>query len=78
MSPDGKWALAQVSNQVYLLAVPRMGGEAPTVDVSKAVAFRCAKITDSRRRLHGMVRRRRQDDHLGRRLHVLPPASSTR
>jgi Tol biopolymer transport system component len=36
ISPDGKWALAQVSNQVYLLAVPRMGGEAVTVDVSKS------------------------------------------
>ena len=36
ISPDGKWALTQVSNQVYLLAVPRMGGEAPTVDVSKS------------------------------------------
>jgi Tol biopolymer transport system component len=36
ISPDGKWALAQVSNQVYLLAVPHMGTEAPTVDVSKS------------------------------------------
>jgi Tol biopolymer transport system component len=45
ISPDGRWALAQVSNQVYLLAVPRMGGEPITVDVSKApVPMR--KITD--------------------------------
>ncbi len=36
ISPDGQWALAQVSNQVYLLAVPRLGGEAVTVDVSKS------------------------------------------
>jgi Tol biopolymer transport system component len=36
ISPDGKWALAQVSNQVYLLAVPHMGTEAPTVDVAKS------------------------------------------
>jgi Tol biopolymer transport system component len=36
LSPDGKWALAQVSNQVYLLAVPRIGGEPPNVDVSKS------------------------------------------
>src|SRR5579871_1021012 len=36
ISPDGKWALAQVANQVYLLAVPRMGGEPITVDVSKS------------------------------------------
>ncbi len=36
MSPDGQWALARVSNQVYLLAVPRLGGDAPVVDVSKS------------------------------------------
>ena len=36
ISPDGQWALAQVSNQVYLFAVPRFGGDGPTVDVSKA------------------------------------------
>lgn len=36
IGPDGKWALAQVSNQVYLLAVPRTGAEAVTVDVSKS------------------------------------------
>jgi len=36
ISPDGKWALAQVSNQVYLLSVPRVGGETPNVDVSKS------------------------------------------
>ena len=36
ISPDGQWALAQLSNQVYLIAVPRMGGEAPTVDISKS------------------------------------------
>ncbi|HUL33482.1 MAG TPA: amidohydrolase family protein [Candidatus Eisenbacteria bacterium] len=36
ISPDGKWALAQVTNQVYLLAVPRTGGETVTVDVSKS------------------------------------------
>ncbi|MGA8150093.1 MAG: amidohydrolase family protein [Terriglobales bacterium] len=36
ISPDGQWALAQVTNQVYLLSVPRVGGEAPTVDVFKS------------------------------------------
>jgi len=36
VSPDGRWALAQVSNQVYLMAAPRIGGEAPSVDVSKS------------------------------------------
>ena len=45
ISPDGKWALAQVANQVYLLAVPRTGGEAVTVDVFKSpVPLR--KLTD--------------------------------
>src|SRR5262249_35246706 len=36
ISPDGQWALAQVSNQVYLLAVPHLGGDAPSVDVFKS------------------------------------------
>ena len=36
ISPDGQWALARVANQIYLLAVPRIGGEAPVVDVSKS------------------------------------------
>jgi Tol biopolymer transport system component len=45
ISPDGKWALAQASNQIYLLAVPRVGVEAITVDLSKSpVPLR--KITD--------------------------------
>jgi Tol biopolymer transport system component len=45
ISPDGKWALAQVSNQVYLLAVPRMGGAPVTVDVSKS-AVPLRKLTE--------------------------------
>ncbi len=32
-SPDGKWVLAHVMNQLYLLAMPEVGGEAPTVNV---------------------------------------------
>lgn len=36
ISPDGQWALAIVSNQLYVLAVPRMGGEPPTVNVYSA------------------------------------------
>ena len=36
ISPNGQWALARVSNQVYLLAVPHLGGDAPTVDVFKS------------------------------------------
>jgi Tol biopolymer transport system component len=37
ISPDGKWAVARVTNQVYLLAIPRTGAETPVVDVSKSV-----------------------------------------
>ncbi|PYQ24939.1 MAG: amidohydrolase [Acidobacteria bacterium] len=36
ISPDGTWALASLTNQVYLVAVPRMGGEPPTVNVFTA------------------------------------------
>jgi len=36
ISPNGEWALAQVSNQVYLLAVPHLGGDPTTVDVFKS------------------------------------------
>ncbi|HEY2351657.1 MAG TPA: amidohydrolase family protein [Candidatus Acidoferrum sp.] len=33
-SPDGQWVLAHVMNQLYLIAMPEVGGEAPTVNVS--------------------------------------------
>ncbi|UCF39074.1 MAG: PD40 domain-containing protein, partial [Acidobacteriota bacterium] len=33
MSPDGRWALAKLSNQLYLIAVPFIGGEGASVDV---------------------------------------------
>lgn len=33
-SPDGQWVLAQVMNQLYVAAMPVVGGEAPTVNVS--------------------------------------------
>ena len=45
ISPDGNWALAQVSTQLYLLAVPRMGGDPPIVDVNKSVVP-LSKLTD--------------------------------
>jgi Tol biopolymer transport system component len=35
VSPDGQWVLAHVMNQLYLSAMPVVGGEAPTVDVTK-------------------------------------------
>jgi Tol biopolymer transport system component len=33
VSPDGHWVLARVSTQLYLLAMPQFGGEAPKVSV---------------------------------------------
>ena len=45
LRPDGKWALALATNQVYLLALPQYGGEAPKVDVdSSPVPLK--KLTD--------------------------------
>ncbi len=45
LRPDGKWALALVNNQVYLLALPQYGGAAPKVDVdSSPVPLK--KLTD--------------------------------
>src|ERR1700682_4592291 len=35
-SPDGQWVLAHISNQLYLIAMPLVGGEAPTVNVATA------------------------------------------
>ena len=37
ISPDGKYALALVNNNLYLMTVPETGGEAPAVDVSAPV-----------------------------------------
>jgi Tol biopolymer transport system component len=44
-SPDGQWVLAHVSNQLYLIAMPVVGGEAPTVNVSSA-AVAAKRLTD--------------------------------
>lgn len=35
MSPDGSEALALIHHQLYLMAVPVLGGEGPTIDVGK-------------------------------------------
>src|SRR5262249_33107598 len=32
-SPDGQWALVHIMNQLYLVPMPVVGGEAPTVNV---------------------------------------------
>lgn len=45
LSPDGRWALATVSNQLYVMAVPKMGGETPSVDVFGS-ALPVKKLTD--------------------------------
>jgi Tol biopolymer transport system component/imidazolonepropionase-like amidohydrolase len=36
VSPDGHWVLAHIMNQLYLTAMPEVGGEAPTVLVNSA------------------------------------------
>ncbi|MCP4656183.1 MAG: amidohydrolase family protein [bacterium] len=43
--PAGDWALAHARGQLYLLVVPRVGGEAPTVNV-EAPAVPLRKLTD--------------------------------
>jgi Tol biopolymer transport system component len=44
-SPDGQWVLAHVMNQLYLIAMPVVGGEPPTVNVATpAVAVK--RLTD--------------------------------
>src|ERR1700676_1283918 len=44
-SPDGQWVLAHVMNQLYVTAMPVVGGEAPTVNVSSpSVAVK--RLTD--------------------------------
>ncbi|HXV59509.1 MAG TPA: amidohydrolase family protein [Vicinamibacteria bacterium] len=35
MSPDGRWALVDVGNQLHLVAVTQVGGEALAVDITK-------------------------------------------
>ena len=45
LRPDARWALALVTNQVYLMALPRFGGEPPKVDVH-ASPVPLKKLTD--------------------------------
>jgi Tol biopolymer transport system component len=44
-SPDGQWVLAHVMNQLYVIAMPSVGGEPPTVSVG-GPAVPLKKITD--------------------------------
>jgi Tol biopolymer transport system component len=45
LRPDGRWALARVTNQLYLLALPQLGGEAPKVSVYEP-SVPLKKLTD--------------------------------
>ncbi len=44
-SPDGQWVLARVMNQLYLIAMPVVGGEPPTVNVTTP-AVPAKRLTD--------------------------------
>ncbi|HEX7118661.1 MAG TPA: amidohydrolase family protein [Longimicrobiales bacterium] len=48
MAPDGERALAQVANDLYVVTVPRIGAEAPTISVTNPenAAFPVRKLTD--------------------------------
>ena len=48
MAPEGDLALAQVVNDLYVVTVPRVGGEAPTVNVANPAnaTFPAWRITD--------------------------------
>src|SRR6267378_1472904 len=44
-SPDGQWVLSHVMNQLYLIAMPVVGGETPTVNVTSP-AVPVKRLTD--------------------------------
>src|SRR5437879_1259295 len=44
-SPDGQWVLAHIMNQLYVIAMPVVGGEAPTVNVATP-AVPAKRLTD--------------------------------
>jgi Tol biopolymer transport system component len=48
MAPRGDQALAQVYNDIYVVTVPRVGGDAPTISVANpdGAAFPVRKLTD--------------------------------
>ncbi|MDP2957250.1 MAG: amidohydrolase family protein [Longimicrobiales bacterium] len=48
MAPRGDQALAQVYNDLYVVTVPKLGGEAPTISVSdpSSAAFPAKRLTD--------------------------------
>jgi imidazolonepropionase-like amidohydrolase/Tol biopolymer transport system component len=48
MAPEGDRALAQVHNDLYVVTVPKLGGEAPTISVANPenAAFPARRLTD--------------------------------
>ncbi len=48
MAPEGDQALAQVHNDLYVVTVPKLGGEAPTISVANPenAAFPARRLTD--------------------------------
>jgi len=48
MAPEGDRALAQVHNDLYVVTVPMVGGEAPTISVAspESAAFPARRLTD--------------------------------
>jgi len=45
ISPDGRYALAKITDQLYLVTVPPPSGDTPTVNVSTA-SVPVKKLTD--------------------------------
>jgi len=45
VSPDGNWVLAHIMNQLYVTAMPVVGGEAPTIMITTA-SVPTKKLTD--------------------------------
>ena len=46
LSPDGKRALVLFNHQLYLIAVPRTGGDAPTVEIGSTSSVPIRKLTE--------------------------------
>jgi Tol biopolymer transport system component/imidazolonepropionase-like amidohydrolase len=45
ISPDGLSALAEVQNKLYLVTIPKVGAEAPTISVTEGAAMPVKKIS---------------------------------
>jgi Tol biopolymer transport system component len=74
ISPDGRHALAHVAKQVWVIAVPKIGGEAPKVDVRSA-ALPVSRLTDIGADFFGWTRDGDIWWAIGRTLYTRPFAS---